>query len=222
VLGPLLDSSLARRERHALCDLAMAVGPEAPTLCEGWTSADLVAHLYVREHRPLAALGLVAPPLAGRTEQAMRAVLHDGYAALCARLRDPGRLTPFGVPAVERAANSLEYVVHHEDLRRGEGPGGSWEPRPDDTWRPADLDLLWRQVGLVGRGAVRPAGVPVRVVRSDTGAARTLRAGEDPVVVTGPVVELVLLLSGRDAVRGVELTGPDEAVAAFEGATRGM
>ena len=217
MLDTVLDSSLARRERHALCDLAMKVGPEAPTLCEGWASADLVAHLYVREHKPLAALGLVVPQLSGRTDAAMRAVLSDGYAALTAKLRDPGRLTPFALPPVERAANSLEYVVHHEDLRRGTD---GWEPRPDDTWRPADLDLLWGQVALVGKGAVKSSGVPVQVVRSDTGAAHTLRAGDDPVVVTGPVVEIALMLSGRDAVRDVEVTGPADQVARWEGSDR--
>src|SRR5690606_24047731 len=38
----------ARAERHALADLLMAVGPDAPTLCAGWTTAHLAAHLVVR------------------------------------------------------------------------------------------------------------------------------------------------------------------------------
>ena len=44
--------SLARRERHALCDLALTLGPDAPTLCGDWTVAELVAHLLVRETQP--------------------------------------------------------------------------------------------------------------------------------------------------------------------------
>ena len=48
--------SFARDERIALCDLLDETGPEAPTLCEGWRTLDLAAHLVLREHRPDAAL----------------------------------------------------------------------------------------------------------------------------------------------------------------------
>lgn len=49
----------ARSERHALCDLFMEVGPDAPTLCGEWTTRDLAAHLVVRESRPDAAAGIL-------------------------------------------------------------------------------------------------------------------------------------------------------------------
>jgi integrase len=65
---------LARTERGALCDLFDRVGPEAPTLCEGWSTRDLAAHLVIREGRPDAALGIVIPPLASRTERIQDAV----------------------------------------------------------------------------------------------------------------------------------------------------
>ena len=42
-------------------------GPDEPTLCEGWNTRDLAAHLVLRESRPDAALGVVVRPLAGRT-----------------------------------------------------------------------------------------------------------------------------------------------------------
>ena len=45
-------TSVAATERADLCDLFRAVGPDAPTLCEGWTTRDLAAHLVVRERRP--------------------------------------------------------------------------------------------------------------------------------------------------------------------------
>ena len=50
----------AQSERHALCDLMDEVGPDAPTLCGGWTAAHLAAHLVVRERRP--ATGPGPPP----------------------------------------------------------------------------------------------------------------------------------------------------------------
>ena len=45
-------STFAKRERLLLADLLEAEGPEAPTLCEGWSTRDLAAHLIVRERRP--------------------------------------------------------------------------------------------------------------------------------------------------------------------------
>ena len=56
-------TTLAHRERAALSDTLLAVGPEAPTLCEGWLARDLAAHLVLREHRPIASLGIWASPL---------------------------------------------------------------------------------------------------------------------------------------------------------------
>src|SRR5690606_1471098 len=53
---PTGDESMstdASRERAALCDLLSRLGPDQPTLCEGWTTRDLAAHLLLRERRPL-------------------------------------------------------------------------------------------------------------------------------------------------------------------------
>ena len=63
--------SLASRERAALCDLFDQVGPDAPTLCEGWDTRDLAAHLHLRETSPLA-VGILLSPLAGAMERRQR------------------------------------------------------------------------------------------------------------------------------------------------------
>lgn len=207
--------SLARRERLALCDTALALGGDAPTLCDGWDAKQLVEHLLVRERSPLGAVGIVVPALAGLTEHAMARAGRNDFGVLVERLRRPG-LTPFAIPAVDRLLNTLEYLVHHEDLRRAQ-PG--WAPR---ELAPADRTRIWRALTVAGRGLVRPAGVPVVVRRTDTGARATLRRGDDPVVVSGPPAELALFLFGRDRVRGVELDGPPERVAALRGSDRGI
>ena len=62
----------ARDERLALCVLLDESGPQAPTLCEGWLTADLAAHLVLRERRPDAALGILGGPLAGYTDRVRR------------------------------------------------------------------------------------------------------------------------------------------------------
>jgi uncharacterized protein (TIGR03085 family) len=207
-------TALARRERTELCDLALAVGPDAPTLCDGWDAADLVSHLLVREHSPLGAAGIVLGPLSGLTDRAMARYRRRDFGVLVERLRTPG-LTPFALPPLEKNLNTLEYLVHHEDLRRGRP---DWEPRSLDA---ADLDLVW---GLVRGGSTflgRALPVPTVLRRADTGAETTVRSGADPVTVTGPVVELLLLLFGRSAVKDLSFDGPEEAVAAMRGADLG-
>ena len=52
--------TFAKSERAELCDLFDRVGPDAPTLCQGWATHDLAAHLWIRETDPVGVSGLVA------------------------------------------------------------------------------------------------------------------------------------------------------------------
>lgn len=210
-----MSAPLARRERSDLCDLALALGPDAPTRCEGWDARDLVTHLLVRERRPVSSLGNVLPPLAGLTERAMAQGRERSFAVQVETLRSPSpplRLAP----VMDRLINTFELVVHHEDLRRAQP---EWEPRSLPT---EDLDLLWSQLS---RGAAffgRRLPAPTVLRRSDTGATATARKGPEPVVVTGPVVELVLFLFGRDQTRGLTFEGPPAAVERVRNADLGV
>lgn len=210
-----MSTPLARRERHALCDLALTVGEDAPTLCGDWTVQELVAHLLVRENRPWAAAGIALPPLAGLTERSMERMARKDFGVLVEKLRDPG-LTPYRLRPLEVALNTLEYFVHHEDLRRAQ-PGAA--PRSLD---PRDLELVWRLGRGSGRLMSRRIGVPLRIRRSDTGAETVLRPGDGPVVVSGPPAEVVLFLFGRDYARDLSFEGPPEAVATVRGADLGI
>jgi uncharacterized protein (TIGR03085 family) len=210
-----VTTPLARRERHELCDLALTVGEDAPTLCGDWTVKDLVAHLLVRENSPWSAVGIVVPPLSGLTERSMERMSRQDLGVLVERLRDPG-LTAFRLKPVEVVANTLEYFVHHEDVRRAQP---DWEPRSLDA---ADEDLLWKVVRVSGRMLARPVGVPVRIRRSDTGATATLLRGEDPVVISGLPSELALFLYGRDQVRDLGFDGPPDAVTRVRDADLGF
>ncbi len=110
---------------------------------------------------------------------------------MVATLRKPP-LTPYSLPVVERFTQTLEYFVHHEDLRRAQ-PG--WEPRE----LPAeDVEELWTLVSRSGAYLGRGLPVPTRLARSDRpGTSAPFKKGDDPVVVTGPVGELVLWVFGR-------------------------
>lgn len=206
--------SLARRERAALCDLALVLGEHAPTLCSGWDAKDLVVHLLVREHRPLGAAGIVVPGLSGLTERAAARYRRRDFAVLVERLRSPGLV--FAVPAMDAMANALEYVVHHEDLRRAQP---EWQPRDLD---PADLDEVWSALRRGGSFLGRGLPVPTVLRRSGTDQTAVVRKGEQPVTITGDVVELLLFLFGRDTARGLAFDGSDQAVAAVRAAGRGV
>src|SRR5579884_3787662 len=118
--------SYSRDERRALCGLLHDTGPDAPTLCEGWATRDLAAHLVLREYRPDAGAGMLGGPLAGYTARAQRRLTErTPYPRLVEMIRGgPPRLSVFGLPGVDARANLVEFYVHHEDVRRA-APG--WE-----------------------------------------------------------------------------------------------
>jgi len=211
-----VTDKLARRERHALCDLALTLGPDVPTLCGEWTCRDLVAHLLVRENSVVGAAGIMLSPLAGLTERAMARASRKPFPEMVATLHDPG-ITPYRLPVVERFANTLEYFVHHEDLRRAQP---DWTPRDLPA---ADVDELWQLLKGAGKLASRKVGVPLVIRRADqTSESATLRRGDDPVTVTGPPGELVLFFFGREQVRDLTFEGPPAAVARLHEADLGI
>jgi uncharacterized protein (TIGR03085 family) len=95
--------SFARDERTALCTLLDETGPAAPTLCEGWQTVDLAAHLVLRERRPDAAAGIMGGPLAGHNERVRRMlVARTPYRQLVDEIRGgPPRLSVFAIPGMD-------------------------------------------------------------------------------------------------------------------------
>jgi uncharacterized protein (TIGR03085 family) len=178
-----------------LCDLLDELGPDAPTLCEGWTTADMAAHLVLREH------------FRRWGDDRRAAEKAKGYSNLVSRLQ-AGAPAPWRIPGVRTLANGLEYFIHDEDVRRANGCG----PRDDIP----DLeDLSWRMSGFLGRRlarAVRPFGIELV---SPDGRRRAVGGGVKAVL-SGPPTELVLYLAGRRSAAKVSLSGPDDAAAAVE------
>ncbi len=208
-----MTTTFARQERAALCDLALEVGPDAPTRCGEWNAKELVIHLLVRERSLLGSPGMLIPGLSGFTDRAMDDLAPEPFEELVERLRRPSPLLL--VPGTDVLVNSVEFFVHHEDLRRA---------RPD--WTPRDISaassgLLWGAARLLGPGLVRPAGVPVRLVRAGTGATATIRRGDDPVTVTGVPAELVMMLYNRPT-KGLAYDGPAGRVDALRAADLGI
>ncbi len=211
---------LARAERATLCDLLAAVGPDAPTLCEGWTTALLAAHLVVRERRPDVGPGLVVGGAAARHTARVTARLAERapFGQLVERLRagPPGWVRP-----VDGPMNLVEFAVHHEDVRRSVD---RWTARSDIG--PLQ-DALWpfqrsgarmrtRALRHLDLSIARPGGAPVAVRRP--GPASSGR----PVLVTGEPLELSLFFFGRRDHALVELTGDAEGVAEVRSAPMGF
>ena len=208
---------LAAAERQHLCDLLLRVGPEAPTLCDGWTARDLRAYLVLREGDPLASVGPVVPAAAGLTARAKERLAAQPYDALVDTLRaGPPLLSPFRLPRVGSAANLLEFYVHHEDVRRPADGG----PRRDTP----ELDEpLWGRLRVMGRLLTRHArGLRVALSRRD-GERAVIRGGSGPLVtVTGTPRELTVYLFDRKEVAEVDVTGDPAAVAALQAARLGL
>ena len=67
-------TAFAQTERDQLCDEFLVVGPDAPTLCEGWTTSHLATHLVVRDGRPDLIVGPMLPIVGGYAKNAVRAI----------------------------------------------------------------------------------------------------------------------------------------------------
>jgi uncharacterized protein (TIGR03085 family) len=196
--------SVADRERRALADLLVELGPDAPTCCEGWTTAHLAAHLVVRDRRPDAMPGYALEMVPGlsrlggwahRVEDGARD--RTSYTDLVALVRSgPPRWSPLAWPGLERL-NVPEFAIHHEDVRRAQ-PG--WAPRELPT---TVQDRLWTPAALYARRGAGRRGVVLR--RSDRPGVEA-RIGAGGRTVEGEPLELLLWAAGRRDIARVSVT----------------
>jgi uncharacterized protein (TIGR03085 family) len=207
--------NLAISERAAICDEFERVGPDKPTLCAGWNTRDLLAHLLVRERQPWAAPGLVVPALAPVLDRAMRGYADTPWPEMIGQLRAgaPG-WSPFRVAKVDELANGAELFVHHEDVRRGEP---DWAPRPADATRDAQL---WDLLGKQGKFFFRRSA-PGIVLRRPSGEQQVIKTGPGVVTIVGEPSEVVMIAFGRSAAK-VEWEGDETDVKAVATASRGV
>ncbi|GGM63723.1 TIGR03085 family protein [Thermopolyspora flexuosa] len=207
----------ARTERTALCDLLEQVGPDAPTLCAGWTTADLAAHLVLRERRFDAVPGIGFAPLAPYTAKVQRRIRdRHSWPELVGLVRQgPPVWSPYRLPAADALVNTLELFIHHEDVRRARD---GWEPRELPE---ALQDLLWRRLRTMAPFMLRKAPVGV-VLRRPDGARTGGRKAEPYVVVTGEPQELLLFAFGRQAHARVTCSGDERSVELLRSAPLGV
>jgi uncharacterized protein (TIGR03085 family) len=202
--------SLAQQERTALCDLFVERGPDAPTMCEGWSTADLAAHIVVRERRPDSGPGLVWPPLAGYTDKVRRAVRdRTPWEKLVETVRrgPPMLLRPFDGPM-----NTVEFFIHVEDVRRAQD---GWEPR---TISPELADALWARVGPGGMAKKVSATIAI----TSPGRADKERGTGPLLTLAGDPGELTMFGAGRQGAARVEISGDAALAAQLRSASLGI
>ncbi|MFE9566169.1 TIGR03085 family metal-binding protein [Streptomyces sp. NPDC006487] len=209
-------STHAKRERLLLADLLESAGPEAPTLCDGWRTRELAAHVVVRERRPDAAGGLLLNALKARLDKAMEEYGAKPYEELIQLIRTgPPKMSLYSLKQIDELANAVEFYVHSEDVRRAQP---DWSPRVLD---PVFSDSLWSRLEKLARltGRRSPVGL---VLRRPNGQTAVAHKGAPVVTVTGEPGELTLFLFGRQDAAAVELDGPKEAIAKLTVARLGM
>jgi uncharacterized protein (TIGR03085 family) len=203
----------AEHERAALVDALVELGPDAPTLCEGWQTKDMAAHVYVRERRPDAALGVLPlGPLSAYTDRVMASALRTiGYEEILRRMRHiPAHLR---IGRLDAVINTVEYFVHTEDVRRPNGV--SARDMPDDFER-----TMWRRLSKQARLSFRRVKAEVTLVPT-VGDPVTVGSGER-LEVHGRPSELMLLAFNRKDAAKVDLMGSTSAVEKLQSATLGL
>jgi uncharacterized protein (TIGR03085 family) len=180
------------------------LGPDAPTLLDGWTTKELVSHCYVREHRPDAAPGVL--PIgawSSYTERVMRSALRvQGYDNLVEQVRRPPPWLRLG--GLDDAVNTIEFFVHTEDARRA----NAMAPRP------VDMGLeqwVWRRLSRQARLSFRRVRAEVRL-QPTIGNAVDVGKGGPLVEVRGRPTELLLLAYNRKDAADVEISGDKGAL----------
>ncbi len=196
---------LVHAERRALiADLegVDAAAWTAPSACAGWSVRDVVAHLV--DNARTTRRGFVVEMVRARLDldrANASGVLREGGRTpqqMLARLREVAART--STPPVALGSRLAEEVVHGEDVRR---PLGITRRYPVE----AVTRALEVQAATPGSfGGAKEMLTRVRLVADDAPAA--LGAGP---VVTGPLLALLLLASGRHGVVD-QLAGPGLAV----------
>ncbi|MFI5801405.1 maleylpyruvate isomerase family mycothiol-dependent enzyme [Streptomyces sp. NPDC051561] len=175
---------------------------DEPSLCDGWTVHDVVAHLVdsARTTRTGFVVGMVRArfDFDRQNEDGVRRERGATPAQTLERLREVAPRT--SAPPAPLDTRFVEEVVHGEDIRR---PLGLTRAYPQEAVTRA-LRLQTRTSASFG--GAKELTSRVRLAATDADVA----IGSGPEV-TGPALALLLAVSGRHAVLG-ELAGPGVAL----------
>lgn len=221
-----------QHERETLAALLLSVGPDAPTLCEGWRSRHLAVHLLHRESAALSHLRAVPGPVGRVGSEAFDAAVErcldpEQYAATIDEFAQaPAAWSPWGFAG--DSVNLLEFFVHGEDVRRAGALAqdgslaqpGAPEPGPLPPSRalsPDHADTIWQALRRATPMMLLRVPAGLVYVRDDGPRAvvHRPREGYGTVVVRGELGDLVLHAFRRGARTRVTIEGDADDVAAI-------
>jgi uncharacterized protein (TIGR03083 family) len=189
---------MAHEERFDLAAFLATLTSEqwsAPTLCDGWTVKDVVAHVV--SYEDLGTVGLIKRFLKGRIVHANEVGVEEFAPMSPPELLDflNNHLEPHGLTAGFGGMIALvDGTIHHQDIRRAL-----------DRPRAIPADRLERILPRIPSNPRLGAGKRIRGLRlKATDVDWTHGNGPE---VTGAGEALMMAMSGRRAVIG-ELTGP--------------
>ncbi|RWZ84142.1 TIGR03085 family protein [Glutamicibacter sp. HZAU] len=211
---------LVQASRLALAETLLAAGPTADTLCDGWQTRHLAAHLVLRESSLLSA-GTFFKPLSKKLEAKLNQMVvvaqtPEGYAKLVRSFRSgPPAFSPFAIDKVNQSANLSEFFIHTEDVRRARG---QWAPRVLDK---EYTELLWQSLTRMSRLLFRHAPIGIILTRPD-GQRHVAKKAPNAVSITGPVTELMMYSFGRIDQSLVLFEGGETALEIVKGFKPGL
>ncbi len=193
--------TLVHVERAALIEDLAALSEEQwdrPSLCEGWTVHDVVAHLV--DNAATTRVAIVLAMIRARfdfdrqNEQGVARERGASPAETLDRLRSVASRT--STPGAHLDSRLVEEVVHGEDIRR-----------PLGIVRTYAIEVVQRSLAYqvrtsAGMGGAKQRVAGLRLVATDA----EMSIGEG-IEVTGPAVSLLLAISGR-SVAVADLGGP--------------
>jgi len=192
---------LVHAERDALIEFLASLEPsqwDEPSLCEGWTVHDVVAHVVAtaKTTRVGFVVGLARARFDFDRENARGLARERGTTPqeTLDRFRAVRHRT--STPPAPLDTRLVEAIVHGEDIRR---PLGATHAYPADAVERA-LRLQARTAASFGGGKQRVAGLAL--IPDDA----SYSIGEGPAV-TGPALSMLLAVSGRTAALA-DLDGP--------------
>lgn len=195
-------------ERARLARALGDIGPGHPTLCEGWQTQHLAAHVVLRDRTPWSRSARTTAALAEQAED--RAAFDELVVEVAA-----GPRWPAATSRIAETINLLELFVHTEDVVRAQPDGIA--TAASEVRTPAHEAALWSQYQLAARLMYRrvPAGVILVVADGPRVVARRPRRGHGSVVISGPVTELIVHGFGRGAASTVRIDGAAKDVDAL-------
>ena len=195
-------------ERARLAHVLSDLGPGRPTLCEGWQTQHLAAHVVLRDRAPWRRSDRTTSELAAHSED--RSSFDDLVVEVA-----QGPRWPSATSRVAETMNLLELVVHTEDVVRAQ-PGGLQVAAGEVRSAEHEAEL-WSQFRLFARlmYLAVPTGVILVVTDGPRAVARRPRRGHGTVVVSGPVGEIIMHGFGRGAASSVRVDGTPRDVEIF-------